>query len=226
MEHVFEQLAVWVDPIARSGAENMAVDEWLMMEFRSLPLIRFYEWRQDEVSFGYFSELAKVRSQFPNVQHFVRRWTGGGVVDHRIDCTYTLVIPRDSQLARLRGAESYGLIHRAVTEALNSCGIPATLTEQDSGNGSNLCFQNPVAYDVVTPSGNKLAGAGQKRTKKGLLHQGSVLLISDELKEQWREVLCQKLSPKNHRVSPAVNLSLVSELVANKYASDSWLEKR
>jgi lipoate-protein ligase A len=33
-----------------------------------------------------------------------------------------------------------------------------------------------VEWDLIDRSGNKIAGAGQRRTRKGLLHQGSILL--------------------------------------------------
>ena len=36
-----------------------------------------------------------------------------------------------------------------------------------------LCFVEPAKYDVIL-EGQKIAGAGQRRTRSGLLHQGTL----------------------------------------------------
>ncbi|MGC6426777.1 MAG: hypothetical protein ACON5H_07260 [Akkermansiaceae bacterium] len=59
------------------------------------PVLRFYEWKGDWVSYGYFQTEAETRDKFGNGVNLVRRWTGGGMADHRIDRTYTLAIPPD-----------------------------------------------------------------------------------------------------------------------------------
>ena len=87
------------------------------------PILRFYEWEGDWVSLGYFQSLKEARGAWGEGLSYVRRWTGGGIVDHRYDATYSLVIPGAEPLARLRGGESYCLIHRALQGVLLDGGV-------------------------------------------------------------------------------------------------------
>ena len=84
------QLRLWIDPTARSGYENMATDELLLRQ--SEPWLRIYGWRDACVSFGYFDSAVTARSIFPGASQYIRRWTGGGIVDHRHGITYTLTL--------------------------------------------------------------------------------------------------------------------------------------
>lgn len=169
---VFEKLQLWMDPVKRSGPEAMAVDEWLL-ETARMPVLRVYEWAGEWASIGYFGKITEARAAFPGVG-IVRRWSGGGMVDHRTDWTYTLVVPQGESLADRRGAESYRHIHAALNEVLVAEGVPARLSVGDGETGAALCFENPVSHDLVDTEGGKLAGAGQRRSRTGLLHQGSV----------------------------------------------------
>ena len=175
---ILEDLELWHDPIPRSGPENMAVDEWLL-EREESPLLRVYDWLGDWVSLGYFGQRREAEAMMGEGVPLVRRATGGGIVDHRIDRTYTLVLPKSCELARRRGAESYRAIHTALAAALHTVGSEARLIAENSEHDSAACFENPVAWDLVDGEGKKLAGAGQRRTRSGLLHQGSVVVADD-----------------------------------------------
>lgn len=196
---VFEQLQVWLDPVKRPGPEAMAVDEWLL-ETSEAPVLRIYSWLGEWGSIGYFGKLSAARAAFPEID-WVRRWTGGGTVDHRADWTYTLVAPAGFGIAGMRGAESYRIVHEALALALRDEGIDVSLSAGTDLTGAALCFDNPVGHDLMDPAGRKLAGAGQRRTRRGFLHQGSVAAPCDEetshkrsgrladlLANQWRHV--------------------------------------
>lgn len=174
----FEQLQVWIDPVKRPGPEAMAVDEWLL-ETADLPVLRLYGWLGEWGSVGCFGKLAAARAAFPELE-WVRRWTGGGTVDHRTDWTYTLVAPAGCGIAGLRGAESYRIVHESLALALRDENIDARLNSGADLTGAALCFENPVDHDLIDAAGRKLAGAGQRRTRGGLLHQGSVAAPCDE----------------------------------------------
>ena len=126
------------------------------------------------MSLGCFQSLAEARGIFGDTPRYVRRWTGGGIVDHRADCTYTLVIPKSEPLAGSRGSESYCAIHKAVAACLQREGQVCELASEDSNQSSNACFEKPVQWDLLSGEGGKLAGAGQRRGREGILHQGSV----------------------------------------------------
>src|SRR5580692_3099009 len=89
-----------------SPARNMAVDEALLREVRE-PVLRLYEWSVPAVSLGYFQSA----SLAPEDRPFVRRYTGGGLVDHARDITYTLVLPRAHPWMEFPAPESYAHIH-------------------------------------------------------------------------------------------------------------------
>ncbi|WP_018969299.1 lipoate--protein ligase family protein [Rubritalea marina] len=223
-EFLFDVLDVWVDLDPRSGAENMAVDELLYTQQRERPLLRFYRWNSPTVSLGYFDRLAEAQAMFDDEVGFVRRWTGGGMVDHRLGGTYTLIVPKAYHLATLRGDASYYDIHQALVRSLALNGQRVSLCDGSVATGGRDCFRNPVAQDVVSDSGAKVAGAGQKRGRFGLLHQGCVQAAGDA----WQGCFAQQLSPKlvmmTQKIQP--ERMAVAGLVQARYASAEWLQKR
>lgn len=222
---ISEPLLLWMDPVRRAGPEAMAVDEWLL-ESAALPVLRVYGWHGDWGTLGYFGKLADAKAAVAGVQ-WVRRWSGGGVVDHRADWTYSLVLPRGGALAEGRGAESYRLIHLALGAALREEGLAVHLSAGTEPSRAALCFENPVSHDLIDGAGNKLAGAGQRRTRLGMLHQGSVAAVCAEAESRNRaERLASGLAVgwENHEFQvPEARLSC---LVRERYGQRAWTERR
>ena len=174
------------------AAENMALDFLLLQRYPAAAALRcrHYEWRGAAFTFGFGQKAAWVRGQLPPEERFdlCRRPTGGGIVDHRYDWTYALVIPREHGLWEARATESYRIVHECLAQALQQLGQPAVVKTQadplESGglasslptpSGPGICFQRAELYDVIHErTGEKIAGAAQKRNKHGLLFQGSI----------------------------------------------------
>jgi lipoate-protein ligase A len=223
---IFNQLCLWMDPVKRPGPEAMAVDEWLL-ETAEMPVLRVYDWAGDWASIGYFGKLAAARASIPGVE-WVRRWTGGGTVDHRAGWTYTLVAPQGEPLASWRGAESYRRIHARLAETLVSEGIVAHLSTGTEETGAALCFENPVGHDLLGADGQKLAGAGQRRSRQGLLHQGSVAVVAgDEAVSRGRaEDLAGRLAGAWQIFAFQPEPQDIARRVAAKYGREPWTARR
>jgi lipoate-protein ligase A len=221
----FANLLLWLDPVARPGPAAMAVDEWLL-ETASAPVLRVYAWHGEWASIGYFGNLQEARAAITNV-HWVRRWTGGGVVDHRADWTYTVIAPASEPLAGRRGAESYQQLHRTLEATLRVEGLAARLSAGTDQTGSALCFENPVAHDLVRHDGGKLAGAGQRRTRQGLLHQGSVAApVKPDDSRRRAEVLAARLARTWQACEFHPPAEWLARKVADRYAREEWTTRR
>lgn len=216
-----ERLSLLDDPTPRPAAINMALDEALLLAAEG-PVLRLYRWSEPAVSFGYFGSLAETRALFPG-RPLVRRWTGGGIVDHAADWTYSLILPASAPAARLTTAESYRLIHGALAAALQDAGLPARLAEEPASRAGGPCFQRPVVSDVML-DGQKIAGAAQRRTRHGLLHEGSVqgIVLPREFGTQLAARLSDKRQPA--ALSDAI-LSRAEALTAEKYGTPAWLHR-
>ena len=88
---LFADLTVCYDENPLSAAMNMAIDEALL-EWATIPTIRFYRWNSPALSFGYFGTFSDVAIHAAE-RDLVRRWTGGGIVLHGDDLTYSVMIP-------------------------------------------------------------------------------------------------------------------------------------
>ncbi len=225
------------------AAENMATDFLLLQRYPAAAHARFrhYGWHRPAFTFGYSQKIAWVRTQLPPGETFdlCRRPTGGGVVDHREDWTYTLVIPRGHSLEEARATESYRAVHAALAEALVAQGVPAELKKAvepaDDGNpaGPGVCFQRPELYDVVHAStGEKIAGAAQKRNKHGLLFQGSIEKSAagpvdwDDFADRFSAALARALGADAAPTPwPDLAEDEVSGLV-EQYSAPEWIEYR
>ncbi|HJX81864.1 MAG TPA: hypothetical protein VJ248_07525, partial [Candidatus Udaeobacter sp.] len=117
---LFRTLEVCHDQAARSAAMNMAIDEALL-GYATKPIIRFYRWNSPALSFGYFGRFTDVAS-YQGERDLVRRWTGGGMVLHGDDTTYSIAIPANDAAFAESSISIYEKIHRALVDALAETG--------------------------------------------------------------------------------------------------------
>src|SRR5207245_11411822 len=224
----FNALHVYHDFASRSGAMNMAIDEALL-EAATVPLIRFYRWNFPALSFGYFGKFGDVANHAVE-RDLVRRWTGGGFVFHGDDLTYAIVIPQNDPVFSESSRSIYGAIHAALRNALVADGEPAELAPGVVDPGAVIidrgysCVANPVRADVML-NGRKIAGAAQRRTRRGLLQQGSIQY--SDLRNGLSERFAQALSAScSEREINRETLDRARELAEQKYRADAWLRKR
>jgi len=213
---LFPELIEVLDPEPHDAALNMAIDE-VLLRGATAPLLRVYRWARPAVSFGYFGRHAEVAAAWP-ARELVRRWTGGGVVPHGSDVTYTLIAPREAgEFCSLNASDSYRAIHECIARLL---GERVTLAPAAAPKVSSACFENAAQHDVLA-GGHKLAGAAQRRTRHGLLHQGSVQLSSGQ--DLLRERLANAFSPgvKPRELTPD-EFAAAGELAKAKYGSEGW----
>ena len=212
----------------------MSIDEALL-ETAEIPTIRFYRWRSPALSFGYFEKFADV-AIYAAERDAVRRWTGGGIVFHGDDLTYSIVIPANDSVFDESSIAIYERIHCALADALNEVGERAVVAGGVDPGGvalsrhatvvarSHHCFANPVRADVML-NGSKVAGAAQRRSRRGLLQQGSIqgFVMDSELAQRFAQALSASCSPFDINQE---GLQRARELAQQKYETESWLRLR
>ena len=117
---LFAALDIYYNDDEHSAAMNMAIDEALL-DSVAVPSIRFYRWRSSALSFGYFGRFADV-ADYAGERDLVRRWTGGGIVFHEEDLTYSIVIPPGDPVFSESSMSIYEKIHRALCNAFAANG--------------------------------------------------------------------------------------------------------
>lgn len=210
------------DPVPRGAAVNMAIDETLLRSL-SGPLVRVYKWKTNAVSFGCFEKFEAIHAAFPD-RELVRRWTGGGIVPHGEDLTYSLLVPAGDPFLLVKPSDSYCKIHNLVAEVLRAEGAFASVAEAAHPKVSRACFENAVQHDLVSEDCRKIAGAAQRRAREGLLHQGSIqnVNLSDAFGQRLAHALAMKVRP---RALTEKELGAAEELAAAKYAFDGWMRR-
>ena len=172
-------------------AWNMALDEALLESAprTGCPVLRFYGWNEPAATFGYSQRYEQAAALTP-LRPLVRRTTGGGVVPHDADWTYSLIFPPQHCWYRLRAAESYLRLHEWLRVALGRVNVPATLAAASQKEIPGHCFAGPEKSDVLW-GGRKIAGAAQRRSRTGLLIQGSLQPPPGTSRADWQAAMCR-----------------------------------
>jgi len=168
----------------------MALDEALLEAMPRLgrPVLRFYGWTEPAATFGYFQKYADVE-RATLLRPFIRRPTGGGIVPHDADWTYSLAFPPGHEWHSLKAEESYRRVHEWIQSAFVKLDVVTELAlcskkspeavrssrreEAHTEKSEMGCFAGYEKFDLLW-HGRKIAGAAQRRNKLGLLIQGSV----------------------------------------------------
>lgn len=173
---------------AASAEENMQLDAKLLenLEGQEWPILHLYEWERESATFGYFvrpEELLDLAEAKKRGLDLARRPTGGGVVFHLWDLAFSVLVPSKSNLFSTNTLENYNLVNQIVKQVVKEfMGVSEEigLTPEDAPFQeqacTHFCMARPTKYDVML-QGKKIAGAAQRKTKDGFLHQGTIALL-------------------------------------------------
>ena len=211
---------------------NMALDEALLEAMPRLgqPVLRFYGWTEPAASFGYFQRYAEVE-RMTRLRPLVRRPTGGGLVPHDHDWTYSLAFPAGHEWHGLKAVESYRRMHEWLRAAFALLGVPTELAPGCQKAGPGQCFVGHEKFDLLW-RGRKIAGAAQRRTRSGLLLQGSIQPPPLSLgKADWQTALCATAAAEfgvcgREFVPDSTLVGRAAQLVVQKYSQGSYQRKR
>ncbi len=213
-------------------AFNMALDEALLEKVSRLgkPVLRFYGWTEPAATFGYFQKYSDVASLTP-LRPLIRRPTGGGIVPHDVDWTYSAVFPPGHEWHFLKAEESYRRIHDWLRLAFAELNIETELAPCCQKSLPGQCFIGHEKFDLLW-RGKKIAGAAQRRNQLGLLIQGSVQppplpLARTDWEGAMRVVAAKDFQATWTELAPdAELLKHVAALSQKKYSQTCYNQKR
>ena len=163
----------------------MAIDEAVMQEIikgNSEPTIRFYDWNPPTLSFGYhqnFDDEIDLHEAEKRGFGYIRRPTGGRLVLHREEVTYSVIAPLRERLSG-NITETYSEISLALAKGLRILGImvefeKGNLTSYHQRESANPCFTSTSRFELSYRN-KKIVGSAQTRKDGVLLQHGSILL--------------------------------------------------
>ncbi len=214
------------------AAFNMALDEALLENAARLgaPVLRFYGWTEPAATFGYFQKYAEVAAA-TKLRPLIRRPTGGGIVPHDADWTYSFAVPPGHEWHSLKAEESYRRIHDWLRQTFAELKIETELAPCCQKSLPGQCFIGHEKFDLLW-RGKKIAGAAQRRNKLGLLIQGSVQPPPISLARKNFDQAMRAVAVKNFSVAwtdfapDARLLEHSTKLVQEKYSQAGYHQKR
>jgi lipoyl(octanoyl) transferase len=210
----------------------MALDEALLeaMPRLATPVLRFYSWTEAAGSFGYFQRYSDVE-RMTALRPLVRRPTAGGLVAHDADWTYSLVFPTVHEWYSLTAIQSYERVHRWIQSAFALLNVATELAADRRQAAAGQCFIGHEKSDLLW-RGQKIAGAAQRRTRDGLLIQGSVQPPPISLQRfNWENAMQETAAHSNNvewnNFMPDKPLNeRIQYLASQKYSQPTYNRKR
>ena len=222
-----------------AAAFNMALDDALLGAVSELgqPVLRFYGWTEPAATFGNLQKISAVESTTA-LRPLIRRPTGGGVVPHDADWTYSFTVPPDHEWHLLAATESYHRMHAWIqsafarltvaTEIAPCCLKPVIPNQNPRIPGA--CFVGHEKFDLLW-RGKKVAGSAQRRNKCGLLIQGSVQPPLPINRNDWETAMLEAARNAfgafwQEMPSCEALQTQTATLLREKYSQDSYNRKR
>ena len=238
-----------LDDVARTGAENMARDEFLLARAGNgggMPVLRLYSFDPPAISIGYHQDpaatldLGALRRDRVDL---VRRITGGRALLHDGELTYAVCAPSGDGAFGDGLAETFLAISGVLTAALMELGVEAAMEGHrppsraggsDGPSGDSYaapCLVSVSRYEIAV-GGKKIAGSAQRRTRRAFIQHGSILLrpasgrIVDYMRGDWR-MLGERITSVAEERGGAVGERTVRSALIHAFAerfSVSWEE--
>ena len=202
----------------------MAVDEALLSNFKKndLPIFRIYGW-EPSLSLGRFSNINDTLNlntlKKQNIS-FVRRITGGGILIHGGDLSYSIVLPKEI-LKSISVKKSYHYLCSFLIELYKKLGLNANFSQNLNieSSKSNICMEANEPYDIIINS-KKIGGNAQRYTKETLFQHGSIPINLDT--KLFQNIFLEDIDLKNlttlNKIAKNITYKELSNILVESFA--------
>jgi lipoate-protein ligase A len=216
---------------------QMAADEALCEAMPAPYVLRFYNWKEPGITFGYSQRRRQVQQALDAaacpITAVTRRPTGGGIVFHETDMTFSFIFPSPGVL--FEPGKTYDRLHRAINAEYARLGVSFDLlnekTKDYAVNDPVMnCFSKPVDKDILY-NGKKVLGGALRKFGEHMLYQASfqapdarpnaamhrnavIKALGAEFGLQWEAA-----------AMPQAAGAKAAELAAKKYSTREWNER-
>lgn len=190
-----------IDSGSLAAQENMDFDAALLSDLASNPrhLLRFYDWKNPSISHGHFirpEEHLHLSAAEQLGVDIAKRPTGGGVICHFTDFTFSIFVPKESPYYTTDTLTNYCFVNKRIKKALENISQQQLqlLDENISDNSSlsRFCMAKPTVLDVMCGS-LKASGGAQRRTRHGFLHQGTISLSPPDWEWLYKIIISKEV---------------------------------
>lgn len=161
----------------------MLLDEKIFNRYLQdgIPVLRLYRWKNPSFTYG-VSQLPEnaidFRQCLSDGVEVVKRITGGGILFHNDEITYSFVCSKQDIGEPQEVLVSYKQICAFLIRFYESLGLKAGFaleseTFRDRCQPSELCSASYEKYDIVI-NGRKIGGNAQKRKREVIFQHGSI----------------------------------------------------
>lgn len=212
---------------------QMAIDELVACDktLENKNFLRFFNWQEQKaITFGYAQRSKSLKEQLEAGYKITRRPSGGGVVYHDGDLTFSIVFTSTDKVE-----EIYKNLHTAIATELKKYINKVQNYDQKNifrpvENGqSKACFANPVLDDLMV-DGKKILGGAIRRFGNRILYQGTLQIAGARDKEEYKSAIRTALEkyfkePSSIQEVPQNFLAQVYNQAEQVYKSSAWINK-
>ncbi|MBO4556844.1 MAG: lipoate--protein ligase family protein [Elusimicrobiales bacterium] len=213
---------------------QMAADEALCGCMDAEYILRFFRWHGQGITYGYSQRRAQVEAAAAMhgkaLPDMARRPTGGGIVFHEDDVTFSFIFPSPEIL--FEPHKAYSRIHGAINRKYRECGEDFALSSEQTKDYSvnspaMACFSKPVSLDILY-NGKKVLGGALRKLGTRMLYQGSFQFPAARQRQYYhRRVITEALGEEFglcwtvKDFSPDL-IEKTKNLTEEKYTTEKW----
>jgi lipoate-protein ligase A len=208
---------------------NMALDERIFLRYLDdgMPVLRLYSWEQPSFTYGTSQApdgKIDIRRCFSDNVGIAKRMTGGGVLFHHNELTYSFVCSKADVGEEKNVFVSYRQICAFLISFYSSLGLKASFALEsedfkDKSTAHQLCSASREKYDIVI-RGKKIGGNAQKRSRQAVFQHGSIPISID-----WELMRRYLIDMPDNMPSEVTTLSAeLSDLADKKILEDKLIE--
>ena len=212
---------------------QMAIDEIIACDktLEDKNFLRFFNWQDKKaITFGYAQRSRSLKEQFDLGYQITRRPSGGGVVYHEGDLTFSIIFTSTEKVE-----EIYKKLHTAI-----ACELKKYISQVQNYDRKNIfkpvengqsksCFANPVLDDLMV-DGKKILGGAIRRFGNRILYQGTLQIAGARGKEEYKTAIKNALEKYFQEESSvedvsSVLLTQIKDKAEQIYKSPAWINK-
>ena len=212
---------------------QMAIDEIIACDktLEDKNFLRFFNWQDKKaITFGYAQRSKSLKEQFDLGYQITRRPSGGGVVYHEGDLTFSIIFTSTEKVE-----EIYKNLHTAIAGELKE--YISQVQNYDRKNifkpvengQSKSCFANPVLDDLMV-DGKKILGGAIRRFGNRILYQGTLQITGARDKEEYKTAIKNALEKyfKEESSVKEISSALLTQIkdkAEHIYHNPAWINK-